>query len=354
MNTSIKNGVPIYDVEGNRMHVQFPHIIYHNEKYYLYGSNKEFSDGKSGFWHWGIRMYESDDLYNWKDVGIIIPPEEGVPDSPLNPCVTMDAPCIIYNAKNDKWVCWIIDMSKKKAFTLVSDSLFGPYKRTGEGFFPCGFTIGDYDLVQTNDGKGYIYFNHPHTEIVCAELTDDFTSVTGKYNTILKHPESVPFAREAPSHFFRNGKNYLITSGTTAFFPNPSEIAVGERHLGDYLTLGDPHVGDESQTSFHSQVRSIFKHPKKKDLYIALADRWLPDYMHVTYESVRDWHLIWFYNRTPENLELVKKQGEEYNIIQDCMQQDITRAQCVFLPISFDEEIPRIHWRDEWRIEEFE
>ena len=89
-------------------------------------------------------------------------------------------------------------------------------------------------------------------------------------------------------------------------------------------------------------------------MYIALADRWLPDYMHVTYESVRDWHLIWFHNRTPENLELVKKQGEEYNIIQDCMQQDITRAQCVFLPISFDEEIPRIHWRDEWRIEEFE
>ena len=48
MNTSIKNGMPMYDVCGNRMHVQFPHIIYHNDKYYLYGTNKEFSDGKSG------------------------------------------------------------------------------------------------------------------------------------------------------------------------------------------------------------------------------------------------------------------------------------------------------------------
>ena len=89
MNDCIKNGVPMYDVDGNRMHVQFPHIIYHSDRYYLYGSNKEFSDGKSGIWHWGIRMYESTDLYNWTDVGIIIPPEEGNAYSPRNDGCTM-------------------------------------------------------------------------------------------------------------------------------------------------------------------------------------------------------------------------------------------------------------------------
>ena len=101
----------MHDIDGKRMHVQFPHIIYHNDKYYLYGSNKEFSYGK-GIWHWGIKMYESEDLYNWKEVGIIIPPNETDESSPLHPSKAMDAPCIIYNAKTQKWVCWLIEMNE--------------------------------------------------------------------------------------------------------------------------------------------------------------------------------------------------------------------------------------------------
>ena len=351
MNASIKNGMPMYDVNGNRMHVQFPHIIFHNDKYYLYGSNKEFSDGKSGIWHWGIRMYVSEDLYNWEDVGSILPPDEADIESPLYPRATM---CIIYNAKTDTWVCWVIHMSKQMAFTFVSDSLFGPYKRTGEGFFPCGFQIGDYDLATTEDGKGYIYFNHPHKEIVCAELTPDFTSVTGKYTTMLEHPESVPFSREAPAYFCREGKNYLITSGTTSFFPNPSEIAVGERHMDEYVTLGNPHVGDETNTSFHTQIRSVFKHPKKKDLYVALADRWLPDYMHVPYESIRDWYIAWFKGASDERLREIERESAALGVEPDTMKQDVSMAQCIFLPITFESDMPKIHWREQWTFEEFE
>ena len=343
----------MYDVDGKRMHVQFPHIIFMDGKYYLYGSNKEFSNG-CGIWHWGIVMYESDDMYNWKRVGIIIPPDENDAESPLNPHITMDAPCLIYNRKTDRWVAWIIDMGKQKAFTLSSDSLFGPYEMTGEGFFPCGFTVGDFDLAQTEDGRGYIYFNNPHTKIVCAELTDDFTGVTGKFTTTLEHPESVPFAREAPSHFERDGKHYIITSGTTGFFPNPSEIAVSNGHMCDYVTLGDPHVNDGTRSSFHSQVRSVFKHPYKKDLYVALADRWLPDYMHVPYESIRDWYKAWYHGAGADELERVAREGKELCVEQDTMKQDVTRAQCVFLPITFEEEMPRIHWRDSWTVEEFE
>lgn len=353
MNTSIKNGSPLYDIDGKRMHVQFPHIVYHNDKYYLYGSNKEFSKG-TGIWHWGIKMYESEDLYNWKEVGIIIPPNETDLTSPLHPSKTMDAPCIVYNKKTDTWVCWLIEMNEKKAYTLVSKSLFGPYQFTGEGFFPCGLTIGDFDIAVAEDGKAYIYFNNPHGRIICAELADDYTCVTGKYNTILERPEGVPFAREAPSHFQYGGKNYLITSGTTAFFPNPSEIAVG-KHLGEYVTLGDPHVNDDTHTSFHSQIRSVFKVPER-NLYIALADRWLPDYMHVPYEKIRDWYCA-RYNGAGTNKEqcqAIERDLKSYDIILGCAKQDVSRAQCVFLPISFDEEIPRIYWRDEWRIEEFE
>ena len=89
-------------------------------------------------------------------------------------------------------------------------------------------------------------------------------------------------------------------------------------------------------------------------MYIALADRWLPDYMHLDYEIVKNWYYILFHDRTPENLELVNTQIKEHNIVHGCAKQDITRAQCVFLPISFDSGAPRIYWRDEWKIEDFE
>lgn len=352
MNTSIKNGTPMYDINGKRMHVQFPHIIYHNEEYYLYGSNKEFSNGK-GIWHWGIIMYKSKDLYNWEEVGIVIPPEQNDGASPLNPHTTMDAPCILFNNKTKKWVCWIIDMFDCKAYTLQSDNIDGPYIMSGEGFYPCGLRIGDFDIAKDDDDKAYIYFNNPHEKIICAELTDDYLNVTGKYTATLERPQSVPYAREAPSHFERDNKHYLITSGTTGFFPNPSEVAVGT-HFGEYETLGNPHISDTTNTSFHSQVRSVFKVPHKKDLYIALADRWLPQYMHVPYEKCAEWYTSIFHNPTPENLEQIPKDEEKYNIIFSSEKQDVSKAECVFLPIIFEDEMPCIYWHDEWSIDEFE
>lgn len=346
-------GQALFDTEGKRIHAQFPHIAVHNGKFYLYGSNREFTDGKSKIWHWGIKMYESTDLYNWKDLGLIIPPDENDKDSLLNPHSIMDAPCLIFNEKTKKWVFWLIDMVKMMAYTYVSDQITGPYTGTGGGFFPCGFTIGDFDLAQGENGKAYIYFNNPHTQIVCAELTEDFTNVTGVYHTILHHPESVPYAREAPAYFERNGKHYLITSGTTGFFPNPSEIAVSDAHMTDYVTLGDPHVGDDTRSSFHSQVRSVFKHPTK-DLYIALADRWLPDYMHVPYKLIYDYYYAHWQLRSPEAIAKAEAAIQDGNVNPNTDEQNISRAQYVFLPIEFKNERPEIHWRDSWTLEEFE
>ena len=354
MNTCIKNGEKWYDADGKPICVQFPHFIYHNNKYYLYGSNKEFTDGKTGFWHWGIKMYESNDLYIWKEVGIIIPPDTENEKSPLYPRNMMDAPRIIYNEKTKKWVCWIEDMHVKAMYVLTSDSLFGPYKMVGDGFNPFGFTVGDFDLACDENGKGYVYFNFPHTEIIFGELTDDFTRVKGEYKVFLKHPESVPFNRESPTYFNRNGKHYLITSGTTGYYPNPSEVAVSNSPYGPFENMGDPHIDDNSKTSFHSQIRSVFKVPNKKDLYIAVADRWLPDFMNIPYEKYEDWFLTYYHESTPEEKDRVLKEAKEYSGLDGFYSFDISKAQYVILPIIFEGDKPTIHWRDSWSLEEFE
>ena len=47
-------------------------MIYVDGTFYWYGENKEKSFSEYKIWHWGVRLYSSKDLYNWKDEGIII------------------------------------------------------------------------------------------------------------------------------------------------------------------------------------------------------------------------------------------------------------------------------------------
>lgn len=90
--------------------------------------------------------------------------------------------------------------------------------------------------------------------------------MTGYYSTHFPHPNP-PYVREATAHFKRNGKHYLITSGTTGYLPNPSEVAVADTWHGPYEVLGNPHVGDTTQTSNQSAENPVFK-PKIGDVLL--------------------------------------------------------------------------------------
>lgn len=72
------------DTKGERIQAHGGAIFYEKDSrsdaeglpcaytYYWYGENKEFTDGESDIWTWGIRAYRSGDLYNWEDMGLII------------------------------------------------------------------------------------------------------------------------------------------------------------------------------------------------------------------------------------------------------------------------------------------
>lgn len=70
-------------------------------------------------------------------------------------------------------------------------------------------------------------------------------------------------------------RHYLITSGTSRYFPNESEVAVADDYHGPWTVLGNPHPDDETQTSFHSQISCVLTLSGGR--HIAIADRWLPD-----------------------------------------------------------------------------
>ena len=120
---------------------------------------------------------------------------------------------------------------------LEADDILGPYQIIHTGLRPLGMSAGDFDLAVAEDGKAYYYFERVHSELICADLTEDYTNVTGYYSTHFPRLYP-PFVREAPAHFMRNGKHYLITSGTTGYYPNPSEVAVADTWHGPYRELG--------------------------------------------------------------------------------------------------------------------
>jgi hypothetical protein len=75
-----------------------------------------------------VRLYRSTDLYNWDDLGVIIPPVEDDPDHPLHPGQCADRPHIV-RSRDGNWVCWIKVMMKdgsQQSTVLIADELTGP------------------------------------------------------------------------------------------------------------------------------------------------------------------------------------------------------------------------------------
>jgi len=150
--------------------------------------------------------------------------------------------------------------------------------------------------------------------------------------------------REAPAYFFHKGLHYLFTSGTTWYYPNASEVANARTYHGPWTVLGNPHPDDPTSTSFHSQISSVFKHPHKKELYIALADRWLPNLPP----------------DAPNMMDQFAKHfgGDSGRATQEASQipayPDTSIADYVWLPVRFDGEMAYLDWQDEWRIEDYD
>lgn len=292
------------DTEGKRIQAHGGSVMYIDGTYYWYGENKEKTTGKDEIWHWGVRCYTSKDLYNWEDRGLIIPPEPEDPGSSLHPSSMMDRPHIIYNKRTGKYVCWLKIMNRDGSQTetvMTADNILGPYTKVREGLRPLDMSAGDFDLAVAPDGKAYYYFERVHSETICADLTPDYTDVTVYYSTHFPHT-APPYVREATAHFYRKGKHYLVTSGTTGYLPNPSEIAV--------------------------------------------ADRWVPGHMDWKYEN---------YKKTFEQMFDPDYHGEinteDYELDSSV---DTSVADYVWLPFRFSGEMGYLDWKEEWRIEDFE
>ena len=345
-NHSIKPGQPWYDTEGKRIQAHGGSMLFWDDTFYWYGENKEGVTDEKLLWHNGVRMYSSKDLYNWKDEGVVCATHPEDRESPLHPYSKMDRPHILYNDKTKKFVLWMKIMCEggleQYMATATADKITGPYRIVNEKLHPGGMNSGDFDLVKREDGSACIVFERVHSDMIVIDLTDDYLDTTLTYSVHLPR-KCPPYVREAPAVFHRNGKHYIITSGTTAKFPNASETVSYDDIHGEWEELGDPFVGDIKRTSFDSQVSCVFKYPYADDLYIAMADRWLTDLS----DDRPDIAAIFAAIFDPD----IKSDLADFPL-HTLTAKNTSLADYVWLPVRFVDGVPKIEWRDEWTVEE--
>lgn len=345
MQTHIKPGEVWLDTKGERIQAHGAGMFYEDGFYYWYGEDKTHTRKKGKIWTWGVRCYRSKDLCNWEDLGHIVKPEPDDRKSLFHPNRRLDRPHIVKNPNTGKYVLYVKYCDKSHFAILTADALLGPYTLIDPFFQPDGRKAGDFDLaVDEATGTGYLYVELDHKEVLVYKLTEDYCRVTEE-KTVIYTGLNPPFAREGVTHFRHNGKHYLLTSGMIGYVPNPSEVAVADDFMGPFTVLGDPHVNDESSASFNSQVSFAFR-VEGTDQIILMADRWVPDYVmtKARYES--------FVRAIGQNYDKTLKASfkDIMNMMKSPMMgsADTSVSNYVWLPVSWDGQMPRVRWLDQW------
>ena len=334
---------PIVDTNNKKIQCHGSSIIFINDTYYWYGENKEGITGnsldpKSGcqFWHHGVKLYSSKDLLSWKDEGFVMKESDDI-DNPFHPSNIMDRPHIIYNKNTNKYVMWCKSGFKKDfgfcSFSIcVGDSLNDIKYIKMVNLYP--HHAGDFDLFTYKD-KAYVVYANPHTTMIIRELNDDYTDVTNKYSVHLHKPYP-PYVREAPCVFIKDDRIYMLTSGTTGYYPNKTICYDITNIHGKWRYLNVPCIDDLREISYNLQFSSVLK---VKDEYIAIGDRWLVDF-----------------NENAPNMDEVFKhiysKGKEEGLtltdeeLASVSSMNVSLAESLFLPIEFINNQPIIRKPD--------
>lgn len=305
------------DTSGNPINAHGGGILYHNGKYYWYG---EYKKGKTILPEWatwecyrtdvtGVGCYSSPDMVNWTFEGIVLPAVKDDSSHDLHPSKVLERPKVVYNAKTGKFVMWAhvesADYGKAAAGVAVSDSPTGPFKYLGS-FRPNNAMSRDQTVFVDDDGKAYQFASSENNQtLYINELTDDYLRPTGRFTR-----NFIGMSREAPAVFKKDGKYYMLSSGCTGWNPNKAELAVADSIMGHWTVVGDPCTGKDADKTFYAQSTYVQPVYGKKDLYIAMFDRW---------------------NKT-----------------------DLENSRYVWLPMSFENGKITIPWREKWSMDEFE
>jgi hypothetical protein len=348
----IKPGELWPDADGNHINAHGGGIIFFKGTYYWFGESR-LPRGETDRTNYGVGCYSSSDLLNWKNEGLALRVINDT-SSLLQPGCVIERPKVLFNEKTGKFVMWFHHELKGQGYraaltgVAVSDNAAGPYKylkslRPNAGIWPVNFPdeykksqpnekslknwsdewlkavkeglfvrrdfeggqmARDMTLYKDQDGKAYhIHSSEENMTLHFSVLTDDYLDFTGEYYRVLPGGSN-----EAPAIFYAKGKYFMFTSGTTGWKPNPGRLSAADKITGTWTELGNPCRGtdEENKVTFGSQSTFVIQPQGKKNSFIFMGDRWIPD-------NLADSRYIW-------------------------------------LPVEWENDIPVIRWYNEFRI----
>lgn len=331
-NRSIRPGQVWPDNEGKHINAHGGAILFHDGAYYWFGESRLPRQEKDRT-KYGVGCYSSADLLNWKNEGLALRVINDTSSLLQAGCV-IERPKVIFNKKTGKFVMWFHHELKGKGYAAaltgvaVSDYITGPYKylrslRPNAGIWPVNmpeqdkkpvggeatikrgteewkelirkgyYVRRDFNggqmardmtvFVEKNGKAWHVHSSEENMTLHFSELTDDYLDFTGTYYRVLPGESN-----EAPAIFFSKGKYYMFSSGTTGWKPNPARLSVADKITGEWETTGNPCRGteDENKITFGSQSTNILQAPGKKNTFIYMGDRWIP-------ENLADSRHIW-------------------------------------------------------------
>lgn len=335
------------DTKGERIQAHGGALTRENGWYYWYGENKEHTTGTDAIWTWGIRMYRSKDLYNWEDLGLIIPPVLDDPASPLYPEQHLDRPHIRKSRETGKYVAWIRP-SGGVFVILAADRLTGPYEIVKTDYRPLGDPVGDYDIIENaRTGKSFLFMDCGHNKVCGYELADDLLSAVSRVSVQYENRRP-PLCREGIALLERDGKYVMFSSSMSGYLPNESDAALSDSLTQPFVSVGDPYVGDPTGTSFHSQFTQCYPVPGT-DTVIVLADRWVPGHM---LDARQQEAMLRCIEKTydPEHVKVSKEEQEAFEKLPMLESADTSVADYVWLPLAWKDGRPVLAWQDAWTI----
>ncbi|GGB17497.1 family 43 glycosylhydrolase [Puia dinghuensis] len=276
----------LIDTEGHTINAHGAGVLAYKGVYYLFGEIKKGATRLVPGQSWedyrvkagGVSCYSSHDLKHWKYEGVALAPETRDTGSDLFVDRVIERPKVIYNSRTRQFVLWMHidkdDYSYARAGVAVSDKPQGPYRYLGS-CRPNGQMSRDMTVFQDEDGRAYLVYTseNNNTMQVCL-LSSDYLKPTPVYKRIL-----IGQRREAPAVFKQGGRYFLITSLCSGWDPNAARWAVADSMLGEWRQQGNPCVGEDSATTFHSQ--STFVLPVGGSAggqagagFLFMADRW--------------------------------------------------------------------------------
>ncbi len=272
----MKNGTVWQDTDGNDIQAHGGSMLFHEGVYYWYGESYDWYEGKCI--NDGFRCYSSTDLINWKNEGKILDvfKERHWSNHDLHYTSVLQRPSVIYNDKTKKFVLYFHsdDPAYIKACVGVgiSDAPTGLFNYIGS-FQPHYRPSHDMTLFKDTDGFAYLVTASDHNRSLRSiMLSEDYMTC---WNYTIVCPEIANVAtREAPVLIKKDGTYYLFTSGCSGWAPNAALCMKTENIRGEWESLGNPCVGEDSETTFHGQSAFAFEHNGK--CYFA-ADRWNPN-----------------------------------------------------------------------------